>query len=287
MERSGIRIPFRPVAHLYDMEDAVFTSPPSNHIEMTKALSKRRGSLDDDTELEKLRLDFITAQEAASPEDTQSQEHYSTLNCRSHKLPVTNVANNKHFIAIKSLPEGLNTQCAPDRAEGLPNIAVPRAVLDAIGGYKDPGPDVPVAPNFFMEAKGPAGKLWVMKNQIFWDLFVGGRAMQRLLQFSATDPKEFSYDLECHTLGFTLFANVLTLYTVHPLFDNDMPGEGWAIFLMRAWVLHDPVGGLGVFREALTWYHNASDWALVERPKALEQAKQRVPDYEEIQQARN
>lgn len=73
---------------------------------------------------------------------------------------------------------------------------------------------VPVAPNFFFEAKGPDGTAGVVKRQACYDGAYGARAMQALRNYGEEDP---GFDGNAYSYSSTYQAGTgtLQLYTHH------------------------------------------------------------------------
>lgn len=74
-------------------------------------------------------------------------------------------------------------------------------------------PSVPVAPNFFLEVKGPRGSPVVARRQACYAGAYGARAMSTMQAYdSETEP---TYDGNAHTYSSTYCSGTLSLYAHH------------------------------------------------------------------------
>jgi hypothetical protein len=69
-----------------------------------------------------------------------------------------------------------------------------------------------MAPNFFLEVKGPDGSLAVAGRQACYDGAIGARGMQSLRSFSQKTP---IYDDNSYTITSTYHDGQLKMYAVH------------------------------------------------------------------------
>lgn len=95
--------------------------------------------------------------------------------------------------------------------------------------------------------------------------------------FPETDPSKFQYDGRVRAVGFSLMNNMLQCYTIDTRENHPENGSTYRpILLMKAWAIHCPINGYEQFKEAITWFRNASEWAAEERRRALNGAKLRL-----------
>ncbi|RYP49979.1 hypothetical protein DL768_004414 [Monosporascus sp. mg162] len=73
-------------------------------------------------------------------------------------------------------------------------------------------PSVPVAPNFFLEAKAPKGAANVLKRQACYNGAYGARAMHALQNYGE---EELGFDGNAYTYSSTCHAGTLKLYAHH------------------------------------------------------------------------
>lgn len=72
---------------------------------------------------------------------------------------------------------------------------------------------LPMAPNFFLETKGPDGSLAVVGRQACYNGALGARAMHCLQSYGNTEPL---YDNKAYTITTTYHGGTLKLFTTHP-----------------------------------------------------------------------
>jgi hypothetical protein len=80
----------------------------------------------------------------------------------------------------------------------------------------------PALPNFFIEAKGPDGKITTAKRQITQDLAYGARGMLKMQSFGVDEPV---YDGNAYTYGSIIYSGRLQLFAMHPT-EPAEPDEG-------------------------------------------------------------
>ena len=95
--------------------------------------------------------------------------------------------------------------------------------------------DKPMAPNFFVEGKGPDGSAAVATRQARYDGAVGSRAMHSLQNYGREQPQ---YDRQAYTFTSTYQDGTFKLYVHHltaPATDGGLPGyhmtqvDAWAM----------------------------------------------------------
>lgn len=111
---------------------------------------------------------------------------------------------------------------------------------------------VPIAPNFFLEAKAPMGDAAVLKRQACYDGAYGARAMHALQSYGEEEPV---YDGNAYTYSSTYHAGTLKLYAHHVTAPTD-PGKRPEFHMtqIKAYALTSDretcVRGIGAFRNA-------------------------------------
>ncbi|KAK4184037.1 hypothetical protein QBC35DRAFT_525769 [Podospora australis] len=111
---------------------------------------------------------------------------------------------------------------------------------------------VPVAPNFFLEAKAPKGAADVLKRQACYDGAYGARAMHALQNYGEEEP---AYDGNAYTYSSTYHAGTLKLYAHHATTPTDPEGRPeYHMTQVKAYALTSDretcVQGIGAFRNA-------------------------------------
>ncbi|GAB1729058.1 hypothetical protein NU195Hw_Modified_127t1 [Hortaea werneckii] len=163
----------------------------------------------------------------------------------------------------------------PDFYDGARPEQLERKILEELSGLVVPSrrEDYPIAPNFFMEAKGPEGNQSLADRQIYYDLAAGERAQAALLAYQQSSSDQRSLD---RTLGFTYVGGTLKLIAAH---INKLLGtKAWLEYVMtkvKAWAMNSDSD---TFRKGATAYRNARDWAERQRNEAIRQANKMVRD---------
>ncbi|KAH6662170.1 hypothetical protein B0J14DRAFT_707781 [Halenospora varia] len=127
----------------------------------------------------------------------------------------------------------------------------------------------PVAPNFFLEAKGPRGGTDVAKRQACYDGALGARGMHKLQSYGQDEPV---YDGNAYTISTTYHDGTLRIYTTHPTAG---PGNSTEYHMSQVdgWNM---TGNPNTCRQALTAFRNARDWAQEQRDGFILAANERA-----------
>lgn len=184
--------------------------------------------------------------------------------CRAREVQYSN---------LKPVTDGTYPAPKPDFYDGALSQQLERNILEELSGLVVPSrqDDYPIAPNFFMEAKGPEGNQSVADRQIYYDLAAGERAQAALLAYQQSSSDQRSL---AHTLGFTYVGGMLKLIAAHinqPL----RPGSRleYVMTKVKAWAM---ISDSDTFRKGATAYRNARDWAERQRSEAIQQANERA-----------
>ncbi len=147
----------------------------------------------------------------------------------------------------------------PDLYDGARSRDVEKKVREDIGDYIIPTghAKAPVAPNFFLEVKGPSGAADVMRRQACYDGALGARAMHQLQSYK----QEPIYDGSAYTITSTYHDGQLKIFTTHPRAGPEGSTE-YYMFQIGGWSI---VGDLETCRQGLTVFRNARDWAQEQR----------------------
>ncbi|KAK2795046.1 hypothetical protein FQN50_009805 [Emmonsiellopsis sp. PD_5] len=179
------------------------------------------------------------------------------------------------FGNLASLTDGTLAHAKPDHFYGARPEQLDCQVRKEISDHIIPSmqDDLPLAPNFFLEAKGPDGSLAVATRQACYDGALGARGMHSLQSYQQDRP---SYDSNAYTITSTYHGGQLKLYTTH-LAEPRGPGcdpeyymtqlNGWCMF-----------GNLETFRQGASTYRNARDWAKEKRDEFIRVANERHPE---------
>ncbi|KAK7428985.1 hypothetical protein QQZ08_004497 [Neonectria magnoliae] len=125
-----------------------------------------------------------------------------------------NCARNTVFSNLEPLTDGTITDAQPDMYWGADPQQLVRSARNELAGHIIPSTmlDKPLAPNVFLEVKGPDGSLAIATRQVRYDGAVGSRAMHSLQNYG-TD--ELQYDDKPHAFSFTYHGGTLQEYAHH------------------------------------------------------------------------
>ena len=185
------------------------------------------------------------------------------------------VSGNIPFNNLDHLTDSTLSAGKPDRFYGARPKQLNRLIRNKIGYYIVPltQEDLPIAPNFFLEAKGPDGTAAVAKRQAVYDGALGARGMQSLQSYGKNEPV---YDNNAYTITSIYSDGTLKFYTTHPARPagpHDRPE--YFINQLNGWQM---TGNINAFRQGAAAYRNARDWAKEKRDGFIEVANRRIPD---------
>ncbi|KAL1863063.1 hypothetical protein VTK73DRAFT_6488 [Phialemonium thermophilum] len=123
-------------------------------------------------------------------------------------------ARNTVFGNLEPLTDGTIAPAHPDIYYGAYPEELDRSIRDRLSGHIVPSTmlDKPMAPNFFLEVKGPDGSAVVVTRQARYDGAIGSRAMHSLQNYDQEEP---SYDGVPATYSSTYHDGTLKLYAHH------------------------------------------------------------------------
>ncbi|KAH8678537.1 hypothetical protein BX600DRAFT_150096 [Xylariales sp. PMI_506] len=118
------------------------------------------------------------------------------------------------FVNLDSMTKNTTAHPVPDFFDGAQPGDVDKQVREDLYNIIIPTkhPNVPVAPNFFLEAKGPGGSGEVVKVQAVLNGAYGARMMHALQNYGEEEPE---YDGYARTFTATFLDGTLKLYAHH------------------------------------------------------------------------
>ncbi|KND86759.1 hypothetical protein TOPH_08623 [Tolypocladium ophioglossoides CBS 100239] len=143
-------------------------------------------------------------------------------------------------------------------------------------------PASPVAPNFFLEVKGPDGNAAVAPRQVCYDGAYGVRAMHDLQNFGKTAP---AYDGNAYTYSATYHAGTgtLQLYAHHVTAPSTADGRPYYhMTQLDGWQM---TGNIDSFRRGATAFRNARDMAKQHRDSFIQAANAKAAEAATMGQA--
>ncbi|OAX78537.1 hypothetical protein ACJ72_07154 [Emergomyces africanus] len=184
------------------------------------------------------------------------------------------VGGNYLFGNLAPLTDGTLSSAKPDHFFGTRPEQLKRPIRQALSDQIIPSTqhDLPMAPNFFLEAKGPDGSLAVVTRQACYDGALSARGIHALQSYR----QEPVYDNNAYTLTSTYHGGTLKLYTTH-ISQSDDPDYHHEYFMtqVKGWSLTSDVE---TFRQGASAYRNARDWAKEKRDEFIRTANERFHD---------
>ena len=179
------------------------------------------------------------------------------------------------FTNLQPLADDFFTMAKPDLYYGSRPEQLDRRVRQQLNAHIIPSKqdELPLAPNFLLVVKGPHGNLQVGKRQACYEGALGARGMHTLQSFGK---HESTNDNNAYTITSTYLAGFLQIYTIHPTQSSD-PGSRteYCMNLLRAFAINDSADS---FRQGVTAYRNARDWAKEQRDEAIRLSNEKVND---------
>ncbi|KAF3481226.1 uncharacterized protein GIQ15_03985 [Arthroderma uncinatum] len=133
--------------------------------------------------------------------------------------------------------------------------------------------DLPLAPNFFLEAKGPDGTPIVAMRQACYDGAFGARGIYALQSYKQPRP---SYDSNAYTITSTYQTGTLKLYTTHIVGSKDKDSR--PEYIMTALCSYSMTNNINTFREGASAYRNLRDWTKEQRDTMIRAANERFKE---------
>lgn len=257
--------------HAYRYPDGRVPAKPNNWEEINRRLSQPRPSLSPSKFSEKSYEQFVQASADASKEKQVStfvipviEGGVRDAKCVSGGIPLTN---------LDHLTDGSLVPGNPDIYYGARPEQLDRRVRDELSGSIIPSTqdDLPMAPNFFLAAKGPDGSAAVAERQACYDGALGARGMHSLQSYGQEDP---IFDNNAYTLSSIYHHGHLQMFTSHPSKPIN-PGNRPIYYTnqVNAWSM---TGNIETFRQGATYFRNGRDWTKEQRDEAIRLANEKA-----------
>ncbi|KAF3480819.1 uncharacterized protein GIQ15_06166 [Arthroderma uncinatum] len=257
----------------YEYPDGQLPAMPSNWDEINERLAQSRSSLSPSRFPESEFRSFKRADTTASKEKPITRAVLPAIDgdigdpkCVGGDYPFGNLAH---------LTDGTLASAKPDHFFGARPEQLNPKIRDELNKFIIPSTQdsLPMAPNFFLEAKGPDGSPAVATRQACYDGALGARGIQKLQSYNQDEPV---YDNNAYTITSTYLAGTLKLYTTHltpPQESNGRPE--YIMTQLKGWSMtSDPE----TFRKGASAYRNARDWAKEQRDNFIKAANERRPE---------
>ena len=257
----------------YEYPDGRVPPVPDNWEEINQRLTQPRSSLSPSQFSDGAFRKFKRADAQASKENKVTDSVIPIIEgeigngrCVSGGIPLTN---------FDHLTDGTISSGNPDRFYGACPEQLNRRIRNELSDRIVPSTqqDLPIAPNFFLAAKGPDGNAAVARRQACYDGALGTRGIQSLQSYGQSEPV---YDNKAYTITSIYNDGQLKLYTSHP---GQPTGPGnrpeYYMHQVKAWAM---TSDSDTFRRGATAYRNARDWTKEKRDGFIETANGRMPD---------
>lgn len=181
------------------------------------------------------------------------------------------------FNNLAHLTDGTLVQAKPDLYHGARPNQLKHSIRKDLSNMLIPTRQTgrPIAPNFFVEAKGHDGSSAVLKRQACYDAALGARAMHALQQYEheRSSNKPNYYNNNICTIAATFMDGMLGLYVTRPTrsTDNHNPDTNYVMTQIGQWALH---GDPNTYQRGITAYRNARDLAREFREDFIRQANE-------------
>lgn len=234
-------------------------------------LAQRRPSISLSISLEEVYEEFIQADIDVFKEDQGMESvlpiikgKITNAKCGAGRVPFTNL---NHLVDSKLVPGN------SDLYYGARPEQLNRKIRDELSSQIIPSTqvDLPIVPNFFLAAKGPDGFISVAGRQACYDGALGARGIHSLQSYGQDEP---TYDNNAYTILSIYHGGTLKIYTSH-LAQPNGPGSR-PEYYMNQLDTFAMTGNANSFRQGLTAFRNARDWAKEQRDKAISQVNERV-----------
>ncbi|ODH50722.1 hypothetical protein GX48_03230 [Paracoccidioides brasiliensis] len=254
----------------YEYPDGRIPAMPNNWKEINETLARPRPSLSPLKFSDEHFRKFKRADTHASKEQPVTSSVIPIIEgdvddpkCAGGGYPLGNLA---------PLTDGTLAQAKPDHFYGARPEQLDRQIRSELSDHIFPATqdDLPMVPNFFLEAKGPDGSLAVATRQACYDGALGARGMHALQSYQQDGS---TYDNNAYTLTLTYHGGTLKLYTTH-LIKPEGPGRRpeYIMTQLNTWGM---TGNLETFRQGACAYRNARDWAKEKRDEFIRTTNER------------
>ncbi|KAL7817659.1 hypothetical protein V8C44DRAFT_369030, partial [Trichoderma aethiopicum] len=254
----------------YEYPDGQLPPEPENMDEIRQALAQRRASLSpsrfSDEDFRRFKREHRTAQ-------GESEVVADVVPIIEGTQDKKNAARDNAFKNLEYLTDDSLVPGNPDLYYGARPEQLNPNVRSALSGYIVPTvqQDYPIAPNFFLQVKGPAATAEVAPRQVCYDGALGARGIQSLQSYGEA---EMLYDNKAYALTCYYMGGILGIYTSHPIPPSHPGGQpGFVTTEVKQYLLTADVEN---FRQGAAAYRNGIDWAKRQRDEAISRANERA-----------
>jgi hypothetical protein len=255
----------------YRFPDGRAPPKPDNWDEMNQRAMQYRASLSPSKFSDGAHEEFVQADADAKKEDQVTKSVIPIIEgrirdakCVSGKIPFRNLA---------PLTDGTLVPGNPDLYYGARPEQLNRRVRDDLSNQIIPSTqdDLPIAPNFFLAAKGPDGSLAVAGRQASYDATFGERGQVSL---GLWEQDEKVFDNKAHTITSIYHGGQLKLYSVHAAQPNGLDTRpDYYMHQIKAFAM---TSDTDTFRKGASAFRNLRDYAEEQRNTAIQRANERA-----------
>ncbi|RAH67588.1 uncharacterized protein BO66DRAFT_282749, partial [Aspergillus aculeatinus CBS 121060] len=247
-------------------------SKPKNlaHIRRRIQAPRPSSALPESTTLDQEYEDFLELNHDAADEQAVITEVLPVLEGK-HRAR-SQVAGGHPFKNLAPLTDGTLASAKPDLYHGArPNRLAP-AIRKQLHKQIRPSSqtDRPVAPNFFIEAKGRHGTARAATRQACYDGALGARAMHSLRLFGGVG--DSGYDDKAYTIMSTYRAGTLRIYATHP--TRSSSPDRLTDYVMTQIGRYSLIGSPESYRQGRDACRNSRDLAKDYRNEIIRQANE-------------
>lgn len=244
---------------------------PSNWEEINQRLVRPRRSLSPSNFLQEAHEEFIDKETHAANE---KEVEMAVIPIIEGNITDQYVRKGTAFKNLDHLTNGTLKPGNSDHYHGACPDELDQKVRDELSGHISPTAEASlvIAPNFFLELKGPSGNAVVADRSACYNGALGARGMHSLQSYGQDRP---IYDSCAYTITSTYLHGTLSMFTSHPV--QPKPGKKLEIYMNRICSI-SIVGFFEHFRQRVIAYRNARDWAKEQRDKMIRRANAKVND---------
>lgn len=266
--------------HAYEYPDGRIPNKPDNWQEINQIMTQPRPSLSPSKFSDGTHEEFVRADAHAAKEKQVSENVIPLIAGKVRDARC--IAGGIPFGNLDHLTGGTLMPGKPDLYYGARPEQLKRTVRTELTGRIVPSTqdDLPIAPNFFLAAKGPDGSLAVAGRQACYDGALGTRGMHSLQSYGQSEPP---YDNNAYTVTSIYHGGTLKMYTSHPTQPGG-PGTR-AEYYMHQIKGYAMTSDPETFRRGATAFRNLREWTEKQRNAAIAHANKRANDADTQQSA--
>ena len=263
----------------YEYPDGRVSEEPNNWDEIEERIRRRRPSLSPSRYTEEEFKKFQRTTANAKKEEQVTKSVIPIIEGSSGETKY--VCGKIKFENLQSLigPTGAYTLTPgnPDLYDGARPEQLDHRIRDKLKNMIIPSTqdDLPIAPNFFLHAKGPDGNESVAAKQSVYDGALGERGQHQLRSYGTNEPR---IDNNAHTITSIYHHSTLSIYTVYTARINSPSSrQEYYTHLIGSWAMN---GDIQTFRKGAAAFRNLRDWAKEQRDEAIRLANSVVNQVE-------